>query len=195
MDPSTFEPRQAASAQGPDVVGIDLRDGDGFRRAYDLHGMAIYRYVRSRLGADAAEDVTAEVFIAAWRGRANFVSDRGSIEAWFMGVAANVIARHRAAEARWIRMSRDIARMRSHEPPTSGDMDDVDHRIDVETHTVAVHSALAHIPRREREPLLMHIVTEMSYEAIATALGIPIGTVRSRISRGRRRLQQRMGRD
>jgi RNA polymerase sigma-70 factor (ECF subfamily) len=193
MDPSTHDPRQPASGTSRTAVVIDLQDDRGFQRAYDAHSLSVYRYVISRLGPDAAEDVTAEVFIAAWRARANYSSDRGSLEAWFMGVATNVIARHRAAEARWVRMSRDTARMRTDEPPTSGDMEDVDHRIDNEARNARVRAAMAHIPPREREPLLLHIVTEMSYEEIAIALDIPIGTVRSRISRGRARLQQRIG--
>lgn len=184
----------AHEVAGPNGV-CDIAHADGFRRAYERHSLAVYRYVASRLGVAAAEDVTAEVFVEAWRSRARFTADRGeSIEAWFMGVATNVMSRHREREHRWTRMSIDAARLLGGDPGASGDMSDVDGRIDAAAHRARVEAALARIPQREREPLLMYVVASMSYEEIGIALGIPVGTVRSRISRGRRRLQDRIGR-
>jgi RNA polymerase sigma factor (sigma-70 family) len=164
----------------------------GFSAAYRCYGASVYRYAASRLGLDGAEDVPAEVFAIAWRVRAKYSSKAGTVQSWLLGITFNVIARHREAEQRWTRMSQDAAAQTTVDRSVSPDLDDVDGRLDATRRRARISSALAQLPRRERDPLLMHIMTGTSYDDISDALGVPVGTVRSRISRGRNRIKQQL---
>jgi RNA polymerase sigma-70 factor (ECF subfamily) len=175
-----------------DTTRPEIASEDGFARAYDQHSVAVYRYVASRVGTDAAEDVTAETFAVAWRGRHNYSPLAGTAQAWLLGVATKVIARHREAEQRWLRHSKDAAR-RLLEPPPNDDLASVDQRLDAEIRRAVVYAALARLPARDREAFLIHVIVGASYDEIADALDIPVGTVRSRINRARNRMQTRLG--
>jgi RNA polymerase sigma-70 factor (ECF subfamily) len=162
-----------------------------FRRAFESYGSSIFRFAASRVGPVEAEDVVAEVFVTAWRIRATYSPERGSgVEAWLIGVASKVIARHRHAERRWAKSRKEAAR--TLEMTSDDGIDAADERLSDAAEHARILAALMHIPSREREPLLLHVINDMSYESISAALDIPIGTVRSRISRGRSRLYERI---
>jgi RNA polymerase sigma-70 factor (ECF subfamily) len=167
-------------------------DAGTFQRVYEGFRPAIFRYVVARIGPDAAEDVTAEVFTAAWRSRVRYEADRhdGNVEPWLMGIATHVISRHRSIERRWLETCRRGALTTAE----VNEEEDAVARLDAATRHERLLTALAHIPSRERVPLMMHAVSGMDYESVAAALGVRPGTVRSRISRGRSRLQERMER-
>ncbi|MCW2924714.1 MAG: polymerase sigma70 factor [Thermoleophilia bacterium] len=187
--PTIDEPSTAAS----DDEAPGMAEIGGFDDVYERCAPRIFRYTRSRLGPAAAEDVTAEIFAVAWKARDKFTTDISDDPmGWLLGVANRVIARHRQAEYNWIRMCRETARASTDLPAATDDMSEVDDRVDAQAHH-RVLAAVAHIPERERIPLLMLVVSEMSYEDIAASLRIPIGTVKSRISRARARLQDRIG--
>jgi DNA-directed RNA polymerase specialized sigma24 family protein len=71
-----------------------------FAAIFDRHAPAIHRYVARRLGRDAADDVTAETFLTAFRIRARFNADRAGVRPWLHGIAAMQIGRHRREEVR-----------------------------------------------------------------------------------------------
>ena len=174
-----------------DTVRTGLGSESEFAQAYDETAPAIYRYVASRVGTGAAEDVAAEVFAVAWRSRHNFRPDAGTAQAWLLGVATNVIGRHREIEQRWLRHSKDLPHLTT-SFPAGDDLGAVDQRLDAERHRASVYAALARVPARDREAFLMHVIAGASYDEIALALNVPIGTVRSRINRARTRLQSRL---
>jgi RNA polymerase sigma-70 factor (ECF subfamily) len=82
------------------VLAGSLRQPEWFGQIYDRHFPGIYRYIESRLGSDAADDLTAETFIDAFRRRASFDPARGAVRPWLFGIATRLVAQHRRAEAR-----------------------------------------------------------------------------------------------
>jgi RNA polymerase sigma-70 factor (ECF subfamily) len=169
-----------------------LAHESAFCDAVQAHGPAVYRYVRSRLPAQHAEDVTADTFAAAWANRAKFASsDAGELQAWLIGIARMMVSVHHRREHRWARMRTDTAR-HVDDHATGADEDDVLARLEAGRlmDRAKLDELLRELPPHEREPLLLHVLHGHSYEQIATRLGVPLGTVRSRISRGRARLRR-----
>ncbi|MCB0880199.1 MAG: RNA polymerase sigma factor [Thermoleophilia bacterium] len=169
-------------------------DAAAFRDALDTIGPRVYRYICSRVGQQAADDVFAETFEVAWRARAKFVKPQeNGLEAWLLAIATRVIAAHRRVEMRWLRMSRDAAAHRADRSAIGPPEDEILERL--QSNSSRIGEALAALPNRERDVLLLHTLGDLSYAEIATALQIPIGTVRSRINRGRARLAKALSRE
>jgi RNA polymerase sigma factor (sigma-70 family) len=169
------------------MTGIEIHDGDriasslerpdDFGAIFERHFDAIHRYVARRLGPGLADDVAASVFAEAFAGRAGFLTDRDDARPWLYGIATNLIHRHRRRErAGW----RAYAK---HGVDPFGI--DAKPRLD----EVAVARALGRIAKADRDALLLMVWADLTYEDVATALGIPVGTVRSRIHRARARLR------
>ena len=179
----------AASTTLDDVscIRASIERPEAFHGIFERHHDRVRRYVVSRVGPQAADDVVAEVFVAAFRGRHRFDAARGASAApWLLGVATNVIARHRHAERRW------VAQCASEVPAALGEEQfdaEAVQRVDAERSHRVLARSLRRLPNREREPLLLHVFGELSYEEIAAALDVPLGTVASRINRGRGRLR------
>ena len=89
-------------------------------------------------------------------------------------------------------MGADTLREQQPGSPAHDETTSIDERVDAAVRARRVGSTLARLPRRERDPLLLHVLNDMPYEDISRILGVPIGTVRSRISRGRARLAERL---
>lgn len=155
----------------------------------------IFRFAASRVGPDQAEDVTSETLASAWASRARFErrTDK-SVDLWLFGIANNMLRRHKHSEARWIEMRGATGRMLDE---TTGEWDGLhgaEERSDAQQCSTRLAKAVNGLPRRERDPLLLFAIQELTYEQIAVALGIPVGTVRSRISRGRNRVAKQLAR-
>jgi RNA polymerase sigma factor (sigma-70 family) len=141
---------------------------------YERHHAAVHNYLRRRLGVDAADDLAAETFVRAFRARARYRPQSDSARPWLLGIAANPIGHRRRAEARALRALQRAAAQpsRAHDGPA----EELDPRL---------IEALGHLSHRDREALLLFAWGELSYAEIAEALGVPIGTVRSRIHHAR----------
>jgi RNA polymerase sigma-70 factor (ECF subfamily) len=164
-----------------------------FQLAVKEHGPAVHRYLSARLGPEHAEEALSEAFATAWKIRASFKQRRGETpEAWLLGVATNVIRQHRDRERRWLRMCRDSARDQASRSDAVDELLEVDARVDAARRLESIASVVASLPRRERDPLMLHATQDLTYEQIAEILEIPIGTVRSRISRAKARLTKAM---
>jgi RNA polymerase sigma-70 factor (ECF subfamily) len=149
-------------------------------RLYDSHADAVYAYLARRVGAEAGRDALADVFVAALADLDRFDPGRGSERAWLFGIATNVLRRHWRTEQRrlraWGRASRRDA--------VPGDpLVGVADRLDAEDDAVAVMAAVADLPAADRDLLLLLVWEESTYADAAAALGIPVGTVRSRLHR------------
>lgn len=161
-------------------------EASAFGVLVERHGRAVYNFCFRRT-ADwaAAEDLTSIVFLEAWRRRRDVRVNDGRALPWFLGVATNVLRNYRRSERR----HRDaLARL----PVDRGAdfADDVDGRLDDERRMRAALRAMAKLPRREQEVIALCAWTGLSYEEAAVALALPVGTVRSRLSRGRARLRE-----
>lgn len=144
--------------------------------AYRMHLPAIIRYLRRRLGDDAAEDAAADVFVRAMGAQA--AGHEVSLP-WLFGVATNVISERHRSERRRLRAIERLAA----QPPS--ELADIEARLALDP---ALIRALRRLDSDEREALLLVAWGELTYEQTADALGVPVGTVRSRIFRARKHL-------
>lgn len=148
-----------------------------FAGLYDRHGLALRLYVARRVGDDAGDDLSAEVFVRAFRSRDRFRPDHDSALPWLLGIANHVIADHRRIERR---------RLAALERLAIEACDLVEYsREGLEPELVA---ALRALPALERDTLLLVVWGELTQNQAAIALGVPVGTVSSRITRARQRL-------
>jgi RNA polymerase sigma-70 factor (ECF subfamily) len=162
-----------------DVIAASFADPGAFAEVFDRHFDTVHRFVRRRVGATAAQDVAAETFLRAFESRKRFDTSRPDALPWLFGIAINLLRRHYRDEERQLR-----AYARSGVDPVTGD-ETVDERLDAAAEGPALAAALADLRDEEREVLLLHAWADLDYAAIAEALGVPIGTVRSRLSRAR----------
>ncbi|AGZ42703.1 RNA polymerase sigma factor [Actinoplanes friuliensis] len=161
-------------------------DADAFGRLFDEHAATVYRHaVRVTADRAGAEDVVSLTFHEAWRLRARLRPDGDSVLPWLLGIATNVLRNTRRAARRH---QAALARLpvRDSVPDFSDEV--VDRLRDAE-HLRAAAAALAQLRRTEREVFTLCVWTGLDYAAAAEALGVPVGTVRSRLSRARARLR------
>ncbi|MBD0844356.1 MULTISPECIES: RNA polymerase sigma factor [unclassified Streptomyces] len=167
------------------VVAASLDDPERFAELFDRHAPAIHRYVARRLGRDAADDVTAETFLTAFRIRDRFDPDRAGVRPWLHGIAARHISGHRRAEVKALKI---LARTGT-SPVAESWTDSADDRIAAQSAARPLAKALARLSAGDRHVLLLFAWADFSYQEIAQALDIPVGTVRSRLNRARRKLR------
>jgi RNA polymerase sigma factor (sigma-70 family) len=158
-------------------------EAEAFGELYDRHANAIYNYCFRRCADWAlAEDLTANVFLEAWRKRRRVTFDReDAVLPWLYAVAGNLVRNHLRGHRRLVRFVSELA---SRQPPVSAPPD----RVAEEAEMRAILEEVRRLPRREQDVLALCVFADLSYEQAAIALGIPIGTVRSRLARARNRL-------
>ena len=169
-----------------DLIRRSATEPEQFAALFRRHSGALHRYVGRRLGPDAAEDIVAEVFLTAFRQRHTYQPSQPDARPWLYGIATNLIGRHRRAE---VRMYRALARTGA-DPATEPFTDEVEARVTAAGTARPLAAALARLPAAHRNALLLVAWGDLTYEQAATSLGVPVGTVRSRISRARARLRQ-----
>ncbi|MFI8966024.1 sigma-70 family RNA polymerase sigma factor [Streptomyces sp. NPDC053493] len=165
-----------------------FRAGDpaALGEAYDEHAQVLYRYALRVCGDPAAaEDAVSAAFLEAWRCRGALHADGGSLRPWLLGIATNIL-RGTAREAR----RRDAALARLADRGVLPDFsDEVVTRLTGAEQLRAAGAALRRLRRRDREVFALVVWAGLDYAAAAEALDIPVGTVRSRLSRARDRLR------
>jgi RNA polymerase sigma factor (sigma-70 family) len=178
MDESTdIELWERAVAGEPAAFGV----------LFERHARAIYNYLFRRCADwSLAEDLTSVVFLEAYRRRATVVIEEGKVLPWLYGVATNVLRNQRRSTRRYAEALRRLS------PPEAlpGAGADAADRIDAERQMRSVLAVLERLPKADRDVLALCVWSELSYEDAAVALGVPIGTVRSRLSRARARLAE-----
>ncbi|MER7576977.1 sigma-70 family RNA polymerase sigma factor [Streptomyces sp. NPDC126514] len=172
-----------------ELIAASLEEPERFAALFDRHAPAIHQYVNRRLGRDAADDVTAETFLTAFRIRARFDATRAGVRPWLYGIAAKEIGRHRRQELKALKL---LART-GHDPIADSWTDSADDRIAAEAAARPLAGALARLSAGDRHVLLLFAWADLSYQEIAEALDIPVGTVRSRLNRARRKLRPATG--
>jgi RNA polymerase sigma-70 factor (ECF subfamily) len=171
------------------LIEQSWQEPEAFAGLYDRHAARIHRYVTRRLGSDAADDVTGETFLCAFRRRRCYDLSRPDASPWLFGIAANLIGKHRRAE---VRMLRALARSGADQVAESY-ADQVDARVSAAAAQRDLAQALAGLAAGDREVLLLIAWADLSYDEVAVALGIPLGTVRSRLHRARRKVREAFG--
>ncbi|WP_371100138.1 RNA polymerase sigma factor [Streptomyces sp. PU_AKi4] len=172
-----------------ELIAASLEEPERFAALFDRHAPAIHQYVARRLGRDAADDVTAETFLTAFRIRARFDPARAGVRPWLYGIAAKQISRHCREEVRALKL---LART-GHDPVADSWTDSADDRLAAEAAARPLAGALARLSAGDRHVLLLFAWADLGYQEIAEALDIPVGTVRSRLNRARRKLRTATG--
>ncbi|GAA2422110.1 RNA polymerase sigma factor [Streptomyces glaucus] len=164
-------------------------DHEAFGDLFDAYARSVYNHA-FRLTGDwaSAEDVVSLTFLDAWRLRDRLDEEGGSLRPWLLGIATNVARNIRRAARRH---SAAVARLPRDE--TVRDFaEEVAGRVDDAAQLALVRAALAKLRRAEREVLALCVWSGLDYAAAADALGVPVGTVRSRLSRARKKLAKHM---
>jgi RNA polymerase sigma-70 factor (ECF subfamily) len=167
-----------------EVIAASLADPAAFAEIYDRHAGAIVRFLVRRVGEDG-EELLGDVFRIAFERRAAFDTGRADAAPWLYGIAANLVAKHRRRAAR---RARAVARVDRDRPGDEAER--VIAIVDADRRWPEVAALIAALPAGEREVVLLYAWEHLSYEQIAAALDVPVGTVRSRLNRARRRLRE-----
>jgi len=160
-------------------IARSLHDPEAFADVFDRHFAFVHRYVARRDGRDRADDLAAQTFTVAFSHRGRYRDDLGTARPWLLGIATNLM---RAASRGDARVASIVERLGGEAAASSsaashasaGSASEDDERLTL---------ALEKLQPEQREALLLHALGELTYLEIAEALAIPVGTVRSRISR------------
>lgn len=165
---------------------IRAGDREAFAVLYEEYARTVYNHAY-RLTGDwsTAEEVLSETFLAAWRTRQAIEPEGDSLRPWLLGIATNKARNANRGRGRRLAF---LARRPAPEP-VADIADATAGRVDDARRLAAVQRALGGLRRQEREVLVLCVWSGLDYAEAAEALGVPVGTVRSRLSRARTRLQ------
>ncbi len=169
----------------PDVPDAGLVDE--FGRLYDEYARPLHRYLARRVGEQTAYDLVSETFLVALRQRNTYDPARAAVQAWLYGIATNLVRRHVRQEVRGLHAAAR-AGSRQDQSDTGHDTVVAD-RVDADVMARRLAPALAVLADADRDVLLLTVWAGLSSAEVADALGIPIGTVHSRLHRVRRKLR------
>jgi RNA polymerase sigma factor (sigma-70 family) len=169
-------------------VEASLADPDRFGAIFDRYFAEIHGYVARRLTSDAADDIAAETFATAFDQRKRFDSSKGIVRAWLYGIATNYIGRYRRREVREYRaMQRTgVAAVDDEQAEQVAD------RAAAGALRARLAGEIAELSRGDRDVLMLIAIGGLSHTEVAAALGIPYGTVGSRLNRVRKKLRDRL---
>ena len=166
----------ARAATEPELFGV----------VFDRHFATIHRYLERRIGRDGADELSGEVFRIAFEQRKRFRPIHDTALPWLYGLATNLMLKRWRGERR---EARAVARLE--EVSRNGsDPGGADDRIAATAARRRLLDALAELPSGDRDVVVLIAWEELTYEEVATALDIPVGTVRSRLNRARQRLRE-----
>lgn len=158
-----------------------------FALIFDRHFDLVHGYIRKRVGESLADDLASQAFLIAFDRRAKYDQARPNARPWLLGIATNLIHGKRRQEKRRLR-----AYGRAGAETYVDSLEGIEARADAERLRPQLAAVLAALPKDEVDPLLLFAWAELSYEEIAEALELPIGTVKSRLSRARRRIREQL---
>lgn len=181
--------RNAARNNGPadaDLVAASIRDPEAFTRLFERHWEALFRFCAGRAGA-AGEDIAAEAFRVAFDRRKRYDARYPDARPWLFGIANNLLRDHfRSARREEQKLSRSAALDALAQSDTHVD------ELERQMLGPELAAALEGLPSADRDALLLLAWADLDYEQIAQALGVPLGTVRSRIHRARQRVRNHL---
>ncbi len=157
-------------------------DEDAFSQLFARHERAVYRYAAYMCGPDAGDDIVQETFLAVLQQTNRCDPPTESVRAYLMG-----IARHRVLKrlvSRGTRLESELTDAEVDPDTQAGDLTALDLLVDAER-VAAIRAAVRALPPAFREVLVLCDLQELPYADAATVLHCPVGTVRSRLSRGR----------
>lgn len=171
------------------VIERSWAEPERFEEIFRRYFRQIHRYLAARVGGRVADDLAAEVFTIAFAQRQRYDLARECARPWLYGIATNLAGTYRRQEQRRYRA---LARADAQAVAPS-DEDLVAERVSAVAAGPALAAALAGLGSGDRDVLLLVAVAGLDNQEVALALGIPYGTVRSRLSRARTRLREALG--
>ena len=161
------------------AIARSLHNPEVFAEVFDRHYVFVHRYIARRAGRGSADDLASQTFTVAFAHRGRYRDDLGTARPWLLGIATNLMrAAHRGDQ----RVASIVERLSSEAVVSSLSSALADASADLNDDN-RLTDALVRLDSGQRDALLLHALGELSYAEIAAALDIPIGTVRSRISR------------
>jgi RNA polymerase sigma-70 factor (ECF subfamily) len=153
------------------VAGVEQAFVELYRRRHD----DVYRFAFAMAKSRSfAQDVTQEVFLNVLENAGRFDGAKGSVRAWLFGCARYLTLDRLRLERRW-----------TDDLPADLTAQDSDERLLADQRAVRLHAAIARLPVEFREALVLFELQELTYAETAAVLDCPVGTVRSRLHRGR----------
>jgi RNA polymerase sigma-70 factor (ECF subfamily) len=171
-----------------DCLARSLTEPRAFEPIFDRHFGSVHRYLHRRAGRDIADELAAETFAVAFERRASCRAE-DSVLPWLYGIATNLLRRRRRTEVRRLRA---YGRSAVDASVAYDDGDDAATRADTAAAGAGLARALAAMRPRERDALLLYAIADLSYEEIAFALDVPVGTVRTWLHRARKVAQREL---
>ena len=169
-----------------ECLARSLGEPKAFALIFDRHFAAVHRYLHRRAGRDLADELAAETFALAFERRASCRATRSALP-WLYGIATNLLHHRWRTERRQLRAygRSSVDRWAEYE-------DEAAARVDGLALEARLARALSAMRPRERDALLLYALADLSYEEIAFALDVPIGTVRTWLHRARRVAQREL---
>jgi RNA polymerase sigma-70 factor (ECF subfamily) len=174
---------------GPDrtdaeFMALSLSDGESFLPVFERHYDAIRAYLQRRTGREMGEELAAQTFEVAFAHRDSYDPSWSDAEPWLFGIATNVLRHHQRSEWRRRKAFGRIVPERA-----TGFDTEIEDRLAAREAGSSLIKALRSLEEGQREVLLLYALADLSYEEIASAMGISPGTVRSRLHRARQRIR------
>ena len=178
--------REPAAADDAAVIESSRRDPERFAVLFDRHAPHIHRYLARCADRQVADDLVAETFLAAFAKRDRYDLSYADARPWLYGIATNLVGQHRRDQARQAR----IRTAAPAEPAVPGHADRVAADVTAQAMRRVLEAALASLSTGDRDVLLLIAWEQLTYQEVARALAIPLGTVQSRLHRARAKVRQ-----
>jgi RNA polymerase sigma factor (sigma-70 family) len=179
----TIDPAETLPSD-EDLVRRSLEDPALFGVIFDRHFATIYGYLARRVGVVVADDLASQTFVVAFERRASLQPHQGGARPWLYRIATNLLGNQRRMEQRLLDTAARVGRQSLTDLSLEAASAEQCALGNIKLQEAA--TALSGLDPAHREVLFLHLWAELSYEEMAVALDIPIGTVRSRLSRARR---------
>jgi RNA polymerase sigma factor (sigma-70 family) len=162
-----------------EVVARSLLEPTAFALIFERHFRSVHTYLHRRAGRDLADDLASETFAVAFERRASCRAT-STVLPWLFGIATNLLRHRWRVEVRQLR-----ALGRTGEDRWADYEDEAAARVDGSALNARLARALAAMRSCERDALLLYALADLTYEEIASALEVPVGTVRTWLHRAR----------
>jgi RNA polymerase sigma factor (sigma-70 family) len=180
--------RPFAQSTDADELTASIEDPSRFSEIVRRHFAEIFRYLSRRAGSDA-EDLAAETFVIAFRRRSTYDLERSDARPWLYGIATNVLRHHRRSEMRQLTAYAKSQRLVGHLTDVPGIEETVVEGLDNSISVARLASAFALLDDDHRDVLYLVGVAGLDYQQAADALGLRLGTLKSRVARARSSLR------
>ncbi|HEY3844813.1 MAG TPA: RNA polymerase sigma factor [Acidimicrobiales bacterium] len=171
-------------------ISASVKDPRRFGVIFARHAEAVHRYLSRRLEPSAVDDALSETFVTAFRSRHRYDPAYADARPWLFGIATNVVHHHRRAEGRRRAMVARVTQLIAGEQATEPAPDEVAGPHERQDELDRLQSVLSQVDEKYLDVLMLFTGPQLSYDEIARALEVPVGTVRSRMSRGRAQLRE-----